>query len=165
VAAATIPNRPVFRAQEVCEIAEVQAYVLRSWEAEFPDLGVAKTPGSPRIYRRADVERVLRLKHLLFVDGLTLAGARKQLMQEGAVAASDPVSDGDVAAMLDEQARQSLRDVRGGLQWILGVLSGKGAVETFTLQAPSAIARPSARKASPPAKTKTAKKPVRGRKK
>jgi DNA-binding transcriptional MerR regulator len=164
VAAATIPNRPVFRVQEVCEIADVQGYVLRSWEAEFPDLGVAKTPGSPRIYRRVDVERVLRLKHLLFVDGLTLAGARKQLMQEGAVAAPDPVRDVDVAAMLDEQARQSLRDVRGGLQWILGVLSGKGASEPFALQAPSAIARTTARKAAPAAKTKTAKKPIKGRK-
>ena len=69
-----IPNRPVFRAQEVCELADVQAYVLRSWEAEFPDLGVAKATG-PRVYRRADVELVLRIKHLLFVDGLTLAGA------------------------------------------------------------------------------------------
>ena len=128
----------MFRAQEVCEIADVQAYVLRSWEAEFPDLGVAKTPASPRIYRRADVERVLRLKHLLFVDGLTLAGARKQLMQEGAVAAPDPVRDVDVAAMLDEQARQSLRDVRGGLQWILGVLSGNGQRDR-DVYAPGAI--------------------------
>jgi DNA-binding transcriptional MerR regulator len=164
VAAATIPNRPIFRAQEVCDIADVQAYVLRSWEAEFPDLGVAKTPGSPRIYRRADVERVLRLKHLLFVDGLTLAGARKQLMQEGTVATPDPVSDGDVAAMLDEHARQSLRDVRGGLQWILGVLSGNGqAMETFTLRPASAVARAPARKASPVAKAKTAKKGIKGR--
>ncbi len=164
MADATIPNRPVFRAQEVCEIADVQAYVLRSWEAEFPDLGVAKTPASPRIYRRADVERVLRLKHLLFVDGLTLAGARKQLMQEGAVAAPDPVRDVDVAAMLDEQARQSLRDVRGGLQWILGVLSGNGnATGTFTLRAPSPAVRPSARKAPPPQRAKAAKKTVKGR--
>src|SRR5580765_2261706 len=67
-----IPNRSLFRQPEVCEIARIQAYVLRSWEAEFPDLGVAKTEGGPRVYRRADVERVLRLKHLLFVEGLTL---------------------------------------------------------------------------------------------
>ena len=88
---ATIPNRPVFRSQEVCEIAEVQPYVLRSWEAEFPDLGVAKGAGGPRIYRRGDVERVLRLKHLLFVDGLTLAGARKRLSagRAGAVGGHD----------------------------------------------------------------------------
>lgn len=122
----TIPKRPIFRSPEVCEIAQVQPYVLKSWEAEFPDLGIAKSPGSPRIYRRADVERVLRLKHLLFVDGLTLAGARKRLTQEGAVASDDVISDADVASMVDEHTRSSLRDVRRGLHWILGVLSGNG---------------------------------------
>ena len=38
-----IPNRSLFRQSEVCEIAKVQPYVLLSWEAEFPDLGAAKT--------------------------------------------------------------------------------------------------------------------------
>ena len=64
----TIPNRPVFRPRDVGEIAELQPYVLRTWEAEFPDLGVAKSAGGPRVYRRADVERVLRIKHRLFGD-------------------------------------------------------------------------------------------------
>ena len=82
MASPVIPNRPLFRAQEVCELADVQAYVLRSWEAEFPDLGVAKTAAGPRVYRRADVERVLRIKQLVFVDGLTLAGARRRLSEE-----------------------------------------------------------------------------------
>src|SRR5689334_19120567 len=121
-----IPNRPVFRAQEVCDLAQVQSYVLRSWEAEFPDLGVAKTAGGPRVYRRADVERVLRIKHLLLVDGLTLAGARKRLGLEGGPASDEVVSNEDVAAMVDQETRQHLVDVRRGLQWILGVLSGEG---------------------------------------
>jgi DNA-binding transcriptional MerR regulator len=138
----TIPNRPVFRAQEVCELAELQPYVLRTWEAEFPELGVAKTPTSPRVYRRVDVERVLRIKHLLFVDGLTLAGARRRLTEEGfgpagaAGEASDV--DADVAALIDSETRQQLRDVRRGLQWILGVLSGEGLTPTdFVLRAES----------------------------
>ena len=122
-----IPNRPVFRAQEVCEIAQVQAYVLRSWEAEFPDLGVAKSAGAPRVYRKADVQRVLRLKHLLFVDGLTLAGARRKLMKEGAAPVEEGIADADVAAMLDEQTRRSLQNVKRGLEWIHSVLSGDGA--------------------------------------
>ena len=67
-------------------MAAVPPYVLRGWEAEFPDLGVAKSAGAPRVYRKADVEKVLRLKHLILVDGLTLAGARKKLMEEGATA-------------------------------------------------------------------------------
>jgi DNA-binding transcriptional MerR regulator len=157
-----IPNRPVFRAQEVCEIAGVQAYVLRSWEAEFPDLGFAKTPSSPRVYRRGDLERVLRLKHLLFVDGLTLAGARKRLLQEGAVAEPSGVSDSELAAMVDEQTRQSLRELRGGLQWILNVLSGQGtAAEPFALRPQPASAPVTTRKPPPPARTKAAKKPAK----
>ena len=55
-----IPKRALFKPSEVCEIASVQPYVLRSWESEFPDLGVTKGNGGPRVYRRADVERVLR---------------------------------------------------------------------------------------------------------
>ena len=86
---AQIPNRSLFRQPEVCDIAHVQPYVLRSWEAEFPDLGVAKTQGGPRVYRRADVERVLKIKHLLFVDGLTLAGVRRKLQEEQPSAAPD----------------------------------------------------------------------------
>ncbi|PWT86284.1 MAG: hypothetical protein C5B57_01360, partial [Blastocatellia bacterium] len=74
-----IPKRALFKAAEVCELLKVQPYVLRSWEAEFPELGVAKTPGGPRVYRRADVEQVRRIKHLLLVEGLTLAGARRRL--------------------------------------------------------------------------------------
>ena len=73
-----IPNRSLFRQPEVCEIASIQPYVLRSWEAEFPDLGVAKAEGGPRVYRRADVERVLRIKQLLYGEGLTLAGVRRR---------------------------------------------------------------------------------------
>ena len=147
---ATIPNRPVFRSQEVCEIAEVQPYVLRSWEAEFPDLGVAKSASGPRVYRRGDIDRVLRLKHLLFVDGLTLAGARKRLNEEGQAPIDEAVSDADVAALIDEQTRDGLRDVRRGLQWILGVLAGNGVTpEDRVLMSGPPPARPAAKKSSP----------------
>jgi len=153
VTTAAIPNRPVFRAQEVCEIAQVQPYVLRSWEAEFPDLGVSKRAGEARVYRRADVERVLQLKHLLFVDGLTLAGARKRLGAERVVAPDeepDTVADSDVAAMVDQETRQSLREVRRGLQWILGVLAGGGVtVEDRVLVADRTPVRAATRRAAP----------------
>jgi DNA-binding transcriptional MerR regulator len=126
----------------VCELADVEAYVLRSWEAEFPDLGVAKTPAGPRLYRRADVERVLRIKELVYVDGLTLAGARRQLSHEGLSApARDSVSDADVAALMNDAVRQELLNVRRGLSWIAGVLSGNGVTaEDRVLTAPRSAA-------------------------
>ncbi len=131
-----IPNRPAFRAQEVCEIASVQPYVLRGWEAEFPDLGVVKTPSGPRVYRRADVERVLRLKLLIQVEGLTLSGARRRLEEEavpelfagedeqgseGSAGTHAPVS---MAPVVDQAARARLQEVKVGLQWILKTLEG-----------------------------------------
>jgi DNA-binding transcriptional MerR regulator len=117
-----IPNRALFRQPEVCEIAKLQPYVLRSWEAEFPDLGVAKTEGGPRVYRRADVERVLRLKHLLYVEGLTLAGARRKLGEEQPDASSGGLAD--VAELLGADARERLMQVRQGLRE-LSVMLGR----------------------------------------
>ena len=78
----TIPDKPAFKASEVCELAQIQPYVLRSWESEFPELGLSKTPGGPRIYRRTDVERVLRIRDLVFIEGLTLSGVRRRFDAE-----------------------------------------------------------------------------------
>ena len=162
---AAIPNRPVFRSQEVCEIAQVPPYVLKSWEAEFPDLGTAKTPNGQRVYRRADVERVLRLKHLIIAEGLTLSGARKRLTEEGAIAPPEPVSDHDVAAMLDHEMRESLRDIRRGLSWVLGVLSGDGLTpqDRVLAAAPSPAARAAKPAPKKPAAKAAARKPARRR--
>src|SRR3954471_4168610 len=97
-----IPKRALFKAAEVCDLAKVQPYVLRSWEAEFPTLGVAKSSGGPRVYRRTDVEKVLRIKHMLLVEGLTLAGARRRLEEEGTPASGE--------APLDELIGQNARE-------------------------------------------------------
>ena len=118
-----IPNRSLFRQPEVCEIAQVQAYVLRSWEAEFPDLGVAKADGAPRVYRRVDVERVLRIKHLLFVEGLTLAGVRRKLQEEGTDTRADKDALRDVAALFGVDARERILQVKRGLREIASMLS------------------------------------------
>jgi DNA-binding transcriptional MerR regulator len=137
-----IPNRSLFRQPEVCDIAQVQPYVLRSWEAEFPDLGVTKTKGGPRVYRRADVERVLRLKHLLFVEGLTLAGARRKLADEGRPAATEET---DLDELIGSDVRERLMLVKQGLRELKTLLSaspGTGARPApFQLKAPSSKSR------------------------
>jgi DNA-binding transcriptional MerR regulator len=115
-----IPNRSLFRQPEICEIAQVQPYVLRSWEAEFPDLGVARTAGGPRVYRRADLERVLRIKHLLFVEGLTLAGARRKLADEHFAPSADPTPLDD---LLTSDARERIRHVQQSLRELASMLA------------------------------------------
>lgn len=124
-----IPNRALFRPPEVCEIAKVQPYVLRSWEAEFPDLGVAKTEGGPRLYRRADVERVLQLKHLVYVEGLTLAGARRRLTEGRPEADEDSVALASVDELFGTDARERILRVRRGLQELAAMLARAPAAD------------------------------------
>jgi DNA-binding transcriptional MerR regulator len=136
-----IPNRSLFRQPEVCEIAQVQPYVLRSWEAEFPDLGVSKSEGGPRVYRRVDLERVLRLKHLLFVEGLTLAGARRKLQSEQAPAEADGPAALD--ELLGSDARERIREVKRGLREIAAMLAKAptGVARSFSSASESGVAR------------------------
>ena len=147
-----IPNRSLFRQPEVCEIASIQPYMLRSWEAEFPDLGVSKTQGGPRVYRRADVERVLRLKHLLFVEGLTLAGARRRMLEEQpAGAKADEPSMADLAELFGSDARERILQVKQGLRALAVMLSrGPGQIsaeELFELAPAPALAQKRAKAA------------------
>jgi DNA-binding transcriptional MerR regulator len=136
-----IPNRALFKAAEVCELLKVQPYVLKSWESEFQDLGVAKTAGGPRVYRRADVEQVLRIKHLLLVEGLTLAGARRKIEEESApIAVDEPVLD----ELIGRNARERLTEVKRGLRTILELLSSAPASPEFRLTA-QAASRPISR--------------------
>jgi len=133
IAPVEIPNRALFKAGEVCELVKVQPYVLRSWETEFPELGVAKTAGGPRFYRRIDVEQVVRIKHLLLVEGLTLAGARRKLQEEATpIAADAPVID----ELMGEHARERLTEIKRGLRSILELLAGRTSSRDFTLTAP-----------------------------
>lgn len=117
-----IPNRALFKPSEVCEIARVQPYVLRSWESEFPDLGVTKAGSGQRVYRRADLERVLRIKHLVFADGLTLAGVRRRIEEE-APPVLEAADAEPLKALLGRNARERLTEVKRGLHAIMEMLS------------------------------------------
>ncbi len=134
-----IPKRALFKAAEVCDLAKVQPYVLRSWEVEFPELGVAKSVGAPRVYRRTDVERVLRIKHLLLVEGLTLAGARRRLEEETAPVVADASA---IDELIGQNARERLTAVKRGLRSILDLLArvngpgGGSSHDEFRLAAP-----------------------------
>jgi DNA-binding transcriptional MerR regulator len=145
-----IPKRALFKAAEVCELLKLQPYVLRSWEAEFPALGVAKTPGSPRVYRREDVEQVQKIKHLLLVEGLTLAGARRKLEEDAPPGGTDPSA---IDELIGRNARERLTEVKRGLRSILELLNGRAGAAEFRLAPPSP---------STPRRA-TASKPARGR--
>jgi DNA-binding transcriptional MerR regulator len=93
--ASRIPEKLFFRIGEVCDLIKVQPHVLRYWETEFPMLAPQKNRAGQRVYRRKDVEMVLRIRDLLYEEKFTIAGAKKKLLDESRA--------GSVRARLGEQ--------------------------------------------------------------
>src|SRR4249920_4207502 len=77
-----IPDKLYFKIGEVSELLGVETYVLRYWETEFPSLAPKKSGTGHRLYRRKDVELLLRIKHLLYEKRFTIDGARQHLHDE-----------------------------------------------------------------------------------
>ncbi len=103
-----IPNKLFFKIGEVCEITDTQPYVLRYWESEFSALAPAKNSSGQRIYRRKDIETVLRIKQLLYEEGFTIAGAKKRLEAEMTGRGTTPVSmASEAVAVAKQPARET----------------------------------------------------------
>jgi DNA-binding transcriptional MerR regulator len=77
-----IPDKLFFRIGEVSSMLGLEAYVLRYWETEFPSLSPKKSGTGHRLYRRKDVELLLKIKHLLYEKRFTIDGARQYLQAE-----------------------------------------------------------------------------------
>ncbi len=141
----------LFKAAEVCALTGLQPYVLRSWEKEFPGIGVQKSSDSARLYRQADVDQVLRIKALVFAEGLTLAGARRRIDESRPeTAATAEAEAAEVLDALSKDARTRIANVRDGLRSILSMLSGHGD-QGYELRPPAA--QPS--RAAAPAKVRS----------
>lgn len=107
-----IPDKLYFRIGEVADLCHLPAYVLRFWETEFPQLKPIKSGTGQRMYRRKDVEYVLRIKQLLYEEGFTIPGARQQLKAEGkADKHQDPLPFPVRSSSELKYIRQGLRDI------------------------------------------------------
>src|SRR4029078_7487991 len=113
-----IPEKLYFRIIEVARLCRLPAYVLRFWETEFPPLTAGKSDNGQRMYRRRDLDNILRIKQLLYNEGYTIAGARQQLRTEMKTKAPSAA-----LAFPAPDAAPDLRRVKQGLQEILGILS------------------------------------------
>ena len=105
-----IPDKLFFKISEVCEIVGVEPYVLRFWETEFPNFAPQKSKAGHRVYKKKDIENVLRIKELLYERGFTIAGARRQLSK---------------SRISKAERDQIVNRVRNGLQDILTLLQRK----------------------------------------
>jgi DNA-binding transcriptional MerR regulator len=102
----------LYKIGEVCKIADVQPYVLRYWETEFPLLAPNKSGGGQRLYTRGEIDIILRIKQLLYSEGFTIAGAKKKLETE----------DLSPTAAAPKDLSRALLDVKKELRGILDLL-------------------------------------------
>ncbi len=114
-----VPDKLYFRIGEVASLCRLPAYVLRFWETEFPKLKPVKSSTGQRMYRKRDVESVVRIKKLLYEDGFTIAGARVQLREENK-------SERNQSALpFPMNSSISVAHLRNELQQILHILSAR----------------------------------------
>ena len=123
-------EKRLYKIGEVCRMADVQPYVLRYWETEFPALAPNKSGGGQRMYSRPEIDVILRIKQLLYSEGFTIAGAKKKLETEmneppAAPAAAGVASAGSVAR--SSNAAKTITKVRRELNDILRMLDDPSA--------------------------------------
>lgn len=109
--AALLGEKLYFKIGEVARIVGVKPYVLRYWETEFSILKPGKTRSKHRLYRRRDVELLLRIKDLLHTRRFTIEGARKKLREEAAPEAASPQAASGALA----EIREALVRIRDSL--------------------------------------------------
>ncbi len=115
-----IPDKLYFRIGEVASLCHLPAYVLRFWESEFPLLKPVKSGTGQRMYRRRDVESVLRIKQLLYEQGFTIAGARQHMRAESKSDKTQTAIPFPTPATPAE-----IQHIRQGLREILNLLSAR----------------------------------------
>src|SRR3954470_17967919 len=108
--ASGLPDKPYFKIGEAARLCAVKPYVLRYWETEFKSIRPQKTKSQQRLYRKKDVELLLRIRHLLYDERYTIEGARGRLRELGHDEA--PVSVPPPAA---EATLETLRKIKQGL--------------------------------------------------
>jgi len=110
------PNKMFYRVGEVSQLVGVESYVLRYWEKMFPQLKPEKDEAGQRVYTRADIDVVLRIKNLLYEERYTIDGARKKLKEKSKSERKNKNPE-DIQKLLGV-----LRDVKSILKETLAVL-------------------------------------------
>lgn len=117
----TIPDKLYFKIGEVAKMADVPTHVLRYWESEFPGIKPKRASSKQRLYRREDVELILKIKKLLHTQGYTIAGARKLIQSGGEI----PETPQKYKKNVPKAIREPLRKIKRELLHLQNLLKPK----------------------------------------
>jgi len=121
---ARVQKRLYYKIGEACKALDIQPYVLRYWETEFPALSPNKSRSGQRVYSEKEIGIIRRIKELLYEEGYTIAGARQLLKSEASKSKDQTALP---FAVLPDN-KDSLKRVRQQLQEILTILASKNRI-------------------------------------
>jgi DNA-binding transcriptional MerR regulator len=107
-----------YKIGEACKVLDIQPYVLRYWETEFPSLAPTKSSSGQRVYTEKELEVIRRIKVLLYDEGYTIAGAKKKL--EGELEDNGEPGETPPEAAADEAAEERIQELETGIRKALG---------------------------------------------
>lgn len=111
------PDKLFYKIGEVSRIVDVEPYVLRYWETEFPFLRPRKNKSGQRVYVKKDIELLLTIKNLLYQERYTIEGVRKQL--GGSSVVSESRTSRDSLKKEERHPQQILEHVKQRLREII----------------------------------------------
>lgn len=124
MAQSKVPKQLYYKIGEACKLLDIQPYVLRYWETEFPALSPTKSRSGQRVYSETELALIRRIKELLYDEGFTIAGAKKRL--EAEIEAGGPGADTgteepiDGGGELDTRAAERIEQLERELRAALG---------------------------------------------
>src|SRR6185295_13800561 len=95
---ARVQKRLYYKIGEACKALDIQPYVLRYWETEFPALSPSKSRSGQHVYSEKELTIIRRIKELLYGEGYTIAGAKKRLETE---LENDALNDDDTITLAE----------------------------------------------------------------
>jgi DNA-binding transcriptional MerR regulator len=118
MARAAPAEEKLYKIGEVCKVADLQPYVLRYWETEFPQLSPNKSGGGQRLYTKRELDIILRIKELLYREGFTIAGAKKKLETDLSDPVMPPVGDEPAPRVSQDGLAKAKRELRDLLEFL-----------------------------------------------
>ena len=76
----TLQDKKYYSITEVSELCDIKSHTLRFWEKEFKDLKPITRKGNRRYYQKTDIALIRKIQSLLYKDGMTIAGAKRNLL-------------------------------------------------------------------------------------
>jgi DNA-binding transcriptional MerR regulator len=107
-------NKIYYKIGEACKVLDIQPYVLRYWETEFPSLAPNKSSSGQRVYTENELDVIRRIKVLLYDEGYTIAGAKKKL--EGELEVNGEPGEPEPRAAADEAAEERIQELETGIR-------------------------------------------------